>query len=201
MINSKANSSHNHREPTTLGIATATYTTAKPKTPPTKKRHHHHHHRHHRNRPRSKSLDLHGVHKKKHPHQYMHVPRYVGRTSPSFPKLKGNLWIRPAATTTIRDREPLLFPAVAGVSTSPSPTEQQWVDRQGFADLSPLGVAAPARHVSNDSLHPTWRDDATVLCTSTDSFFDSYLRPGRGPARIIFGESGKPIKSRTCNPP
>lgn len=196
------------------GIAMGTDTSAKPKAPThntmhcARKQHHrHHHHRNHNgDRPRSKSLDLYGVRKKKHPQQYKHVPRthspgrhhYVSSSSPSVPKLKGNLWIRPAATTAFRGHAPLFFPAIAGVPTSPSLNAQQWIDGEKFLDLSPLGVSSLARHVSNDSSYSrSWLDNATVLCASPGSSSNSYLRLDPGPTRIIFGESGKPIKSRS----
>ena len=158
----------------------------------TKKHRSHHPHHHRDNRPRSKSLDLHRhstplVHKKKHPHQYKHTPAQnhspgghpsVGTVaSPSSPKLKGKMWIRPAAVRNSQIPFPPALPS------------------------TPLNGPSAAHQVIDASLpSPTSFDDEVMLYALPTSSFNSYQRQqGYGrPARIVFGQSGKPIKPRTA---
>eukprot|EP00579_Thalassiosira_antarctica_P001148 CAMPEP_0201868770 /NCGR_PEP_ID=MMETSP0902-20130614/2523_1 /ASSEMBLY_ACC=CAM_ASM_000551 /TAXON_ID=420261 /ORGANISM="Thalassiosira antarctica, Strain CCMP982" /LENGTH=259 /DNA_ID=CAMNT_0048394149 /DNA_START=210 /DNA_END=989 /DNA_ORIENTATION=+ len=198
LIYSKTNSSHNSSDINESNAPSNNKMTC------TKKHHSHHQHHHHGSRPRSKSLDLHHhstpVHKKKYPHQHKHIPRPlshggyhidVGRVSPSSPKLKGKMWIRPAA---MRGQIPFI-PALTSAAPSPSSKEPQQVEDGGFTNLSPLVNSSPVRQVTNgSSSSPTSFDDEMMLYASPNSSFDSYQRQGHSPAKIIFGESGKPIK-------
>mmetsp|Transcript_29229 Transcript_29229/g.62158 ORF Transcript_29229/g.62158 Transcript_29229/m.62158 type:complete len:221 (+) Transcript_29229:249-911(+) len=199
IYSSKVNSSHNSPKDT-MGAEITNKANA-PTSPKmmacTKK--------HQSSRPRSKSLDLHRhstpIHKKKYPQHHKHIPRtfspgghHHGRISPSSPKLEGRLWIRPAAT---RSQMPS-FPALASrVAPYPSSTEQQEIKDGGFANMTSLNDSKQARQVTDgSSSSPTSFNDDMWLYTSPNSSFDSYQRQGLGPARIIFGESGKPIKPR-----
>jgi len=183
-----------------------------------------HPHRHGNDRPRSKSCDRHchhspSVHKKKYSTNHSmrriipgtHSPshRHHGSVSPksssssSSQQLRGKMWIRPVATRT----STMPFrPVLASVAHSPnaSSAEQQVEDSRGlfndnnFTPVAPKNVS-PFRQVT---VSPILDDDEMMLYTSPNSSFDSFQRHGgrTSPksARIIFGESGKPIKPRNA---
>lgn len=178
--------------------------------------HHHHHHHHHGNRPRSKSLDLTRHcstthHKKKYPHQHKHIPRthspgvhHAGiRVGPSSPTIfKGKMWIRPAATVAASSHHRLLFPALANVAPS-SPSSKEY--RQLEDNNEGLFKDVRQQEVTDGSLlpSPTSFDDEmmTMYPLSPKSSLDSAAYQGQqrhDPPRIIFGESGKPIKPRSA---
>mmetsp|Transcript_3961 Transcript_3961/g.7376 ORF Transcript_3961/g.7376 Transcript_3961/m.7376 type:complete len:288 (+) Transcript_3961:250-1113(+) len=189
------------------------------------KKHNSHHHQHqllihhnHGNRPRSKSCDLHRhhstpVHKKKiYPH---HHPKRTqspgaagnqranvgGRISPAnSPKLKGKMWIRPAAAIPF-------IPVLAGAaptSTKEQQNQQQVNDLKEFIHLSSLDASLPppVRQVTNGSSpSPTSFDDEMMLYAAPDAPFNpsSQLKGGpASPTRVIFGESGKIIMPRSA---
>ena len=76
---------------------------------------------------------------------------------------------------------------------------QQQVEDGGFTNLLPLDDSSLARKATNGSLpSPTLFNDEMMLYTSPNSSFHSYQRQGHSLARIIFGESGKPITPLTA---
>mmetsp|Transcript_31552 Transcript_31552/g.54885 ORF Transcript_31552/g.54885 Transcript_31552/m.54885 type:complete len:221 (+) Transcript_31552:196-858(+) len=164
----------------------------------------HPHHRHHGNhRPRSKSCDRHYHHSPSVHKKNRLSPKSSSSSSSSQQQLRGKMWIRPVATRT----STMPFrPVLASVAHSPnaSSAEQQVEDSRGlfndnnFTPVAPKNVS-PFRQVT---VSPILDDDEMMLYTSPNSSFDSFQRHGgrTSPksARIIFGESGKPIKPRNA---
>ena len=186
------------------------------------------HHPHHHGRPRSKSLDIHRhrsspFHKKKYPHQHKLIPSRThspaihhygsGRASPSSPKLRGKMWIRPAPSPVPGDTMsgqhdtpffPVLQQTAGGeVLSSPSREHEQMVAADGgvYMNTSPLNDS-PARQVTDGTTSPSLHalhlassfDDEMPYYASPNSSFDYYQQHQHtSPSRIIFGESGKPI--------
>ncbi len=157
-------------------------------------------------------------------HHQFQYQQYQGRTSPmdSTPKLKGKMWIRPATAADTLTTSPVkFFPSDYGSpSTSPASKEQHprlQVDDVGFAYTDMVDAAnhepspsSNARQVTDGSstsplnlAGPTSFDDDMLLSytassqLNSSSFDDSLLHPQQhGRPKIIFGESGKPIKPR-----
>ncbi|KAL7533196.1 hypothetical protein ACHAWF_004377 [Thalassiosira exigua] len=191
-------------------ITTESQSTAKAspnnKRTSTGKKHSRHHH-HHGSRPRSKSCDLHRrsptLHKKKYPTAYKHIP---GRHSPppahgrrcesgpdSPPGMyQGNMWIRPACA---RRPAAAFRPAMTHV-----PSEGHDATDGGASSPPDSPVAPVCRAPSLDD------EETTMLCASSSprsSSFDACdfgLFGGGSPARarVVFGESGKPILTRSA---
>ena len=221
LIYSKTNNPHSPPQNTAGGASHMN------KAAHTKKHHHHHHH----GRPRSKSLDIHRhhsspFHKKKYPHQhYKHIPSRThspaihhygsGRASPSSPKLRGKMWIRPAPSPASGDTmsgqcDTPFFPALqqmAGGEVVLSPSSREHVQMvaavggEEFMNTSPLNDS-PVRQVTDGTTSPSLRalhlassfDDDMAYYASPNSSFDYYQQHQHtSPSRIIFGESGKPI--------
>ena len=139
------------------------------------------HQHHHGNRPRSKSCDLHRhaapLHKRKYPNHHKHIPmlqlsptsdgRY-GRLSPTHSSLVGKMWVRPAAAMGYGD-------AAKKASTDGGPVRQ--VTDGSSSAASPV-------------------DD--MLCHGSPISFDiDHTNRGQSPPRIVFGESGRPLRPRT----
>ena len=173
------------------------------------------HHHHGNNRPRSKSCDL-TVHKKKYPTVHKYIPDashspiahqyYGGRNSPSSCKLRGKMWIRPVAV-----RGPASF-MPPGANEAPSPTAKERRRRvegdEGVGNVSASSFSFSPLHspVRRGTQSP--EDDVMMEyeVSSPSSFDCSYYehRVGSGSpksTRIIFGESGKPIKPRIAFEP
>lgn len=194
IYSSKTNSSHSN-SPVDNTIIGAETINSRSNTPTSHKKNKHHSQH---SRPRSKSLDLHRhhstpVHKKKqYPQHHKHIPDHRnGRiSSSSSPKFEGRLWIRPACATKMP-----FFPTLSRVAPSPLSSKEQIENHGGFADMTSLNDPAQTRQVTDGSFN-----DEMYMYTSPNSSFDSYQQRQAGignPARIIFGESGKPIKPRS----
>mmetsp|Transcript_41123 Transcript_41123/g.74150 ORF Transcript_41123/g.74150 Transcript_41123/m.74150 type:complete len:223 (+) Transcript_41123:220-888(+) len=156
----------------------------------------HPHHRHHGNhRPRSKSCDRHYHHSPSVHKKNRLSPKSSSSSSSSQQQLRGKMWIRPVA---VRRSTMPFRPVLASVAPSPtaSSAEQEVEDRGGLFDNNNVTPVAPKsdspfRQVTSSPISPK-------------SSFDSFQRHHGGmtsspkSARIIFGESGKPIKPRNA---
>lgn len=245
-LHSTSKTSPNHADITTSGgddvmmMSSRTSnapSTAMAATTGPKKHHYSPHSGHHQgssnnnNRPRSKSLDLHRhsstpIHKKKYPHHhYKHIPTRTyspggcnasGRVSPSSPKLKGKMWIRPVTHTAV-PYLPTSYPS-SHIKEQGSLDDNDYhnIKTPTFNDYNdgPTTTTKNARQVTYDG--STTRspaasfDDEMIMMdnnTTTFSFFGAYQdqkqggncagtssSPMRMRPKLIFGESGKPIK-------
>ena len=136
--------------------------------------------------------------------------------NPATPKrLQGKMWIRPAVSAS--SPVPFVFPTPTNANSSAAWSPVHSVhqatieDGSGFATgISPTSALkdSPIRQVTDASFlsspDPSFDDEMilTPFATPHDpcSSFDPYRQmQGRGIAtRIIFGESGKPIRPRTA---
>lgn len=171
----------------------------------------------HGNRPRSKSLDLHKLHKKKahSPHQnakhhvMSHSPHGGGRYSPSSPKLTGKCWVRKASNAA----SPTAFiPTLASGPLARSPTTPTHRENEHHDLTSPTqsdpASSSPTRQVTTKSLLNTnsFDDEQMLLYPSRNSLsFETFEhscepQPLHIPQRTswVYGETGKPIQPRSA---
>ncbi|KAL3810914.1 hypothetical protein ACHAXA_008764 [Cyclostephanos tholiformis] len=166
------------------------------------------------------------VHKKKYAHHHAH-PRTqspggghqhhggnglidaIMADNATTKKLQGKMWIRPAAASS---PVPFPFHIVTNAASVPVPDGHHSMIEDGleFTIISPTSASNDPfpRQVTDASFFPSpdpsFDDEMkpASFATSPDlsSSFDQYhqVQGRRGTTRIIFGESGKPIKPRNA---
>ena len=178
----------------------------------------HSHQNQHGNRPRSKSLDLHKLHKKKVHQHVQHAKHHVmshsphggaGRYSPSSPKLTGKCWVRKASNAA----SPTAFiPTLASGPLARSPTTLTHRENEHYDLTSPTqsdpASTSPTRQVTTKSLLNTnsFDDEQMLLYPSRNSLsFETFEhscepQPLHIPQRTswVYGETGKPIQPRSA---
>ena len=173
----------------------------------------------HGNRPRSKSFDLHKLHKKKahSPHQnakhhvMSHSP-HGGRYSPSSPKLTGKCWVRKASNNA---SSPISFiPTLASgpLARSPtSPTYREYEHQVGDRTTTDPASTSPTRQVTTESqlVNTNSFDDELTIYPSRNSLSFEALQHSCEPQFLpkpnsirrdfVWGASGrKVIKPRSA---